>query len=226
MKQEQSYVLGYLPLRQISQKEREMKVLNLFAGLGGNRKFWDDVAREKGVSIEVTAVEFDPEIAKAYAKRYPNDNVIVGDAWDYAAKNYLNFDFIWASPPCQTHSRLNIANNIRNDRTKRLPDFRLYELIVYLKYFCKKAFVVENVVPFYDPLIKPSAEIGRHYFWANFDLFFLHNSNFRIVTKTKVSDFMDLDLNEFKIKNKRQAIKNEVDYEIGKKIFERYLESK
>ncbi|WP_462110585.1 DNA cytosine methyltransferase [Campylobacter concisus] len=203
-----------------------MKVLNLFAGLGGNRKFWNDVAKEKGINIEVTAVEFDPEIAKAYAKRYPNDNVIVGDAWDYAAKNYLDFDFIWASPPCQTHSRLNIANNIRNDRTKRLPDFRLYELIVYLKYFCKKAFVVENVVPFYEPLIKPTAEIGRHYFWANFDLFFLHNSNFRIVTKTKIGDFMDLDLNEFKIKNKRQAIRNEVDYEIGKKIFERYLESK
>ncbi|WP_109146932.1 DNA cytosine methyltransferase [Campylobacter concisus] len=201
-----------------------MKVLNLFAGLGGNRKYWDEVAREKGINIEVTAVEFDPEIAKAYTKRYPNDNVIVGDAWDYAAKNYLDFDFIWASPPCQTHSRLNIANNIRNDRTKRLPDFRLYELIVYLKYFCKKAFVVENVVPFYEPLIKPTAEIGRHYFWANFDLFFLHNSNFRIVTKTKIGDFMDLDLNEFKIKNKRQAIRNEVDYEIGKKIFERYLE--
>ena len=200
-----------------------LKILNLFAGLGGNRKYWDEVAREKGINIEVTAVEFDPEIAKAYTKRYPNDNVIVGDAWDYAAKNYLDFDFIWASPPCQTHSRLNIANNIRNDRTKRLPDFRLYELIVYLKYFCKKAFVVENVVPFYDPLIKPSAEIGRHYFWANFDLFFLHNSNFRIVTKTKVGDFMDLDLNEFKIKNKRQAIRNEVDYEIGKKIFERFL---
>lgn len=200
-----------------------LKILNLFAGLGGNRKFWDDVAKEKGISIEVTAVEFDPEIAKAYAKRYPNDNVIVSDAWDYAAKNYLGFDFIWASPPCQTHSRLNIANNIRNDRTKRLPDFRLYELIVYLKYFCKKAFVVENVVPFYEPLIKPSAEIGRHYFWTNFDLFFLHNSNFRIVTKTKVGDFMDLDLNEFKIKNKRQAIRNEVDYEIGKKIFERFL---
>nr|DAX64726.1 MAG TPA: Cytosine specific methyltransferase [Caudoviricetes sp.] len=203
-----------------------MKILNLFAGLGGNRKFWDDVAKEKGINIEVTAVEFDPEIAKAYAKRYPNDNMIVGDAWDYAAKNYLDFDFIWASPPCQTHSRLNIANNIRNDRTKRLPDFRLYELIVYLKYFCKKAFVVENVVPFYEPLIKPTAEIGRHYFWANFDLFFLHNSNFRIVTKTRVGDFMDLDLNEFKIKNKRQAIRNEVDYDIGKKIFERYLESK
>lgn len=200
-----------------------LKILNLFAGLGGNRKYWDDVAREKGVSIEVTAVEFDPEIAKAYTKRYPNDSVIVGDAWDYAAKNYLDFDFIWASPPCQTHSKLNIANNIRNDREKRLPDFRLYELIVYLKFFCKKAFVVENVVPFYEPFIKPTAEIGRHYFWANFDLFFLHDPNFRLVSKTKVSDFMDLDLSEFKIKNKRQAIRNEVDYEIGKKIFERFL---
>ena len=201
-----------------------MKILNLFAGLGGNRKYWDDVAREKGINIEVTAVEFDPEIAKAYTKRYPNDNVIVGDAWDYAVKNYLDFDFIWASPPCQTHSRLNIANNIRNDRTKRLPDFRLYELIVYLKFFCKKAFVVENVVPFYEPLIKPTAQIGRHCFWANFDMFFLHDPNFRIVSKTKNSDFKDLNLNEFDIKNKRQAIRNEVDYEIGKKIFERYLE--
>ena len=203
---------------------KDIKVLNLFAGLGGNRKYWDDVAKQKGINIEVTAVEFDPEIAKAYTKRYPNDNVIVGDAWDYAVKNYLDFDFIWASPPCQTHSRLNIANNIRNDRTKRLPDFRLYELIVYLKFFCKKAFVVENVVPFYEPLITPTAEIGRHYFWANFDLFFLSNDKFRIIEKVKIGDFKDLDLSEFDIKNKRQAIRNEVDYEIGKKIFERYLE--
>lgn len=203
-----------------------MKILNLFAGLGGNRKFWDDVAREKGVSIEVTAVEFDPEIAKAYAKRYPNDNVIVGDAWDYAAKNYLDFDFIWASPPCQSHSRLNFCNNSRNEATRVLPDFRLYELISYLKPFCKTAFVIENVVPYYEPLIKPTAEIGRHYFWANFDLFFLSNDKFRIIEKVKIGDFKDLDLSEFNITNKRQAIRNEVDYEIGKKIFERYLESR
>ena len=203
-----------------------MKILNLFAGLGGNRKFWDDVAREKGVSIEVTAVEFDTEIAKAYAKRYPNDNVIVGDAWDYAAKNYLDFDFIWVFPPCQTHSRLNTGNNLRWEHTRKLPDFRLYELISYLKSFCKTAFVIENVVPYYEPLIKPTAEIGRHYFWANFDLFFLSNDKFRIIEKVKIGDFKDLDLSEFNITNKRQAIRNEVDYEIGKKIFARYLESR
>ena len=201
-----------------------MKILNLFAGLGGNRKYWDEIAREKGINIEVTAVEFDPEIAKAYTKRYPNDNVIVGDAWDYAAKNYLDFDFIWASPPCQSHSRLNFCNNSRNEATRVLPDFRLYELISYFKTFCKKAFVVENVVPYYEPLIRPTAEIGRHYFWANFDLFFLSNDKFRIIEKVKIGDFKDLDLSEFNITNKRQAIRNEVDYEIGKKIFERYLE--
>lgn len=203
-----------------------MKVLNLFAGLGGNRKYWDEVAREKGINIEVTAVEFDPEIAKAYTKRYPNDNVIVGDAWDYTAKNYLNFDFIWASPPCQTHSRLNTGNNLRWEHTRKLPDFRLYELISYLKTFCKKAFVVENVVPYYEPLIAPSAEIGRHYFWSNFALDGINAPAFRVIKHVKNADFKDFNLDEFKIKNKRQAIRNEVDYEIGKKIFERYLESK
>ena len=105
-----------------------------------------------------------------------------------------------------------------------MPDFRLYELISYLKTFCKKAFVVENVVPYYEPLIRPTAEIGRHYFWANFDLFFLSNDKFRVIEKVKIGDFKDLDLSEFNITNKRQAIRNEVDYEIGKKIFERYLE--
>ena len=200
-----------------------LKILNLFAGLGGNRKFWDDVAREKGINIEVTAVEFDPEIAKAYTKRYPNDNVIIGDAWDYAAKNYLDFDFIWASPPCQTHSRLNFCNNSRNEATRVLPDFRLYELISYLKTFCKRAFVVENVVPYYEPLIKPTAEIGRHYFWSSFALDEINAPAFRVIKHVKNADFKDFNLDEFKIKNKRQAIRNEVDYEIGKKIFERFL---
>lgn len=184
-----------------------MKVLNLFAGLGGNRKYWDEVAREKDINIEVTAVEFDPEIAKAYTKRYPNDNVIIGDAWDYAAKNYLDFDFIWASPPCQSHSRLNFCNNSRNEATRVLPDFRLYELISYLKTFCKKAFVVENVVPYYEPLIKPTTEIGRHYFWANFALDGINTPAFRVIKHVKNADFKDFSLDEFKIKNKRQAIR-------------------
>ena len=193
-----------------------MKILNLFAGIGGNRLLWDDVLP----GVKVTAVEFDPEIAKAYSKRFPNDDVIVGDAWDYAAKNYLDFDFIWASPPCQTHSRLNVANNIRNDRAKILPDFRLYELIVYLKFFCKKPFVVENVVPFYEPLVKPNVNLGRHYFWSNFYIpkqYFEKST--KIIKDIVISDPTDFNLRLFKnIKNKRQVIRNQVDSSLGKYI--------
>jgi len=50
-----------------------MKILNLYAGIGGNRKLWGD-------EHEVTAVEFEPYIAEAYKKMYPNDTVIIADA--------------------------------------------------------------------------------------------------------------------------------------------------
>lgn len=74
-----------------------MKALNLYAGVGGNRKLWG--------GVEVTAVEFNPSIAAAYQDLYPNDTVIVGDAHQYLLDHYHEFDFIWASPPCQSHSR-------------------------------------------------------------------------------------------------------------------------
>jgi len=48
-----------------------MKVLNLYAGIGGNRKLWEDV--------EVTAVEWDEETDKVYQDYFPDDKMIVGD---------------------------------------------------------------------------------------------------------------------------------------------------
>ena len=63
-----------------------MRVLNLYAGVGGNRKLWQNV--------EVTAVELDPAIAQAYQDLYPADTVIVGDAHKYLLAHYTDFDFI------------------------------------------------------------------------------------------------------------------------------------
>lgn len=44
---------------------------------------------------------------------------------------------------------------------------KLYEEIIFLKHWCKKSYLVENVRSYYEPLIKPQ-EITKHYFWSNF----------------------------------------------------------
>ena len=66
-----------------------MKILNLYACLGGNRYKWDEVT-----DVEVTAVELDPELARLYQNRFPNDTVIVADAHQYLLYHYNEFDFI------------------------------------------------------------------------------------------------------------------------------------
>ena len=134
-----------------------LRVLNLYAGLGGNRKLWQNV--------DVTAVEMEPKIAAVYQRLNPDDKVIVGDAHAYLLENYANFDFIWTSPPCQTHSKMAKATR---HKLRRYPDMALYQEIVFLRNFAKCQWVVENVVPYYEPLIAPSVRMGRHLFWTNF----------------------------------------------------------
>lgn len=135
----------------------KMKILNLYAGIGGNRKLWD--------GHEVTAVELNPEIAKTYQSTFSNDTVIVADAHQYLLDHYKEYDFIWSSPPCPTHSRTNYFLNAQG--IVRYPDMNLYQEIILLQNFFEGLFCVENVIGYYDPLIKP-IEMGRHYLWTNF----------------------------------------------------------
>jgi DNA (cytosine-5)-methyltransferase 1 len=135
-----------------------MKILNLYAGLGGNRKHWD--------GCQVTAVEMEPDIAAVYQRLNPEDEVVVGDAHQYLLDHYHEFDFIWSSPPCQSHSKF--IRTGRNRQT-RYVDFTLYQEIMLLKYDFKGRWVVENVIPFYEPFLNP-IKIGRHLFWTNFQV--------------------------------------------------------
>jgi len=138
-----------------------LRVLNLYAGIGGNRKLWDDV--------EVTAVEIEPQIAAIYSDFFPDDEVVIGDAHQYLLDHFKEYDFIWSSPPCPTHSRLNIPNQgiTRADFKLKYPAMELYQEIILLKYWCRGLYCIENVISYYDPLIKPQI-FGRHYYWANF----------------------------------------------------------
>ena len=140
-----------------------MKVLNLYSGIGGNRKLWENVA--------VTAVELNEKIANIYKDFFPDDEVIIGDAHQYLLDNFEKYDFIWASPPCPTHSRpAFIGTYSKNGEMlyrPKYPDMKLYEEILLLKHYFRGKWVVENVISFYKPMINP-VEVASHYFWCNF----------------------------------------------------------
>ena len=200
-----------------------MKILNLYACLGGNRYKWDEVAKEAKIEIEVTAVELDNELAKLYQERFPNDKIIIQDAHQYLLDHYKEFDFIWSSPPCPSHSKARFA---RRETTKTIyPDLKLYEEIIFLQNYFNGKFCVENVVPFYDPLIHGKKR-GRHLYWTNFLLpIDLKERKISIMeSKDEVNkwcEFHDYDFYKYKGNQRIDKIaRNLVDYEAGKTIFE------
>jgi len=198
-----------------------MKILNLYACLGGNRYKWGD-------EHEVTAVELDPELAKLYQERFPNDTVIVHDAHQYLLDHYKEFDFIWSSPPCPSHSRARYWNSSNYDTTTEAiyPDMKLYEEILFLQHYYRTGkFVVENVIPYYEPLI-PAIKRDRHLYWTNFKLpSVLSTRNISgIVSSAKnelklLSSIHDYDFSQYKGKQPMLKIaRNLVDYEAGRTI--------
>lgn len=190
-----------------------MKILNLYAGIGGNRKLWGD-------EHEVTAVENVQAIADIYQGFYPNDAVIVGDAHDYLLHHHKEFDFIWSSPPCPTHSRLQIPQNALGN--VRYPDMALYQEIILLMNFSRIPWVIENVIGYYDPLIAPTRELQRHYFWSSFYLakFYNPKSKLDLVRNgiAKLEDYHDIQLPKGTLQA-RKLLRNAVMPELGLHVF-------
>ena len=204
----------------------KLKILNLYSCLGGNRAKWDEVA-----NIHVTAVELDPELARMYQERFPNDTVIVADAHQYLLDHYKEFDFIWTSPPCPTHSRARYWNSSNYETTTDpvYPDMILYQEIIFLEHYYRKGkYVVENVIPYYEPLI-PAKKRGRHLYWTNFNLPTILNDRRFAISSTKnelqeLQKFHLIDLSSYKGEQSLVKIaRNLVDYEAGKIILETAL---
>ena len=189
-----------------------LKVCNLFAGIGGNRKLWQNV--------EVTAVEQNAEIAKIYCDFFPNDKMIVGDAHQFLLEHFAEYDFIWSSPPCPTHSKYRFLND-----KKVYPDMKLWQEIIFLQHFAKGLWVIENVQPYYEPFLTGTA-LGRHYYWSNFRIQ-LYDAKIKgnPIKYWDIKDFenhsgYDLDKYEFGGYEKRQILRNCVDPEIGNWILQ------
>ncbi len=195
-----------------------MKILNLYSCLGGNRYKWDEVT-----DVEVTAVEWDEELARMYQKRFPNDKVVVANAHQYLLDHYKEFDFIWSSPPCPTHSRARFARKLTT--SPAYPDMKLYQEIIFLDKWFYGKYVVENVIPYYEPLILAKKR-GRHLYWTNFNL--PTNLNERkssiMEGKNEVERWIEFHQYNFRKYKGKQSVKkiarNLVDYEAGKTILE------
>jgi len=186
-----------------------MKILNLYAGIGGNRKLWKDV--------EVTAIELNPNIAKIYQDFFPEDKVIVTDAHQYLLEHHKEFDFIWSSPPCQSHSSFRRNICVRYRGTKPVyPDMTLYEEILFLQHHAECKWVVENVKPYYEPLI-PAKLLQRHLFWSNFNITDLEVEGEKIRTAQipQLQKLHGINLDKYKLPNKRQILRSCVHYKLG-----------
>ena len=79
--------------------------------------------------------------------------------------------------------------------------------------------VVENVISYYEPLIKPQ-ELASHYFWSNFNL-----GNKRIETRGHNAtmeirqEIKGFDLSSYKDIDKQKILRNCVEPQTGLHIF-------
>ncbi len=198
-----------------------MKILILYACLGGNRYKW-------GNDHDITAVELDPELARLYKERFPNDKVIVADAHQYLLDHYKEFDFVWSSPPCPTHSTVRISQKNTKGFTAKYPDMKLYEEIIFLDNYFNGKYCVENVIPYYKPLI-PAKKRGRHLYWTNFHLpQVLSKRKIKISSGTnevkKLCKFHEIDISTYQGTQRKDKIaRNLVDYVAGKTILDTVL---
>ena len=199
-----------------------MKILNLYACLGGNRYKWGD-------EHEIVAVELDEELAILYQERFPNDKVIIADAHQYLLDHYKEFDFIWSSPPCPSHSKARFWGSKGGQCDVVYPEMSLYQEIILLQNFYNGKYVVENVNGYYEPLISAQKR-GRHLYWTNFKLPKTLSNRFDVAVERgknelqNLCNFHNYDFTKYKgEQSKIKIARNLVDFEAGKTILDTAL---
>lgn len=120
-------------------KKTGLKILDLFAGVGG-LSYGFEMA---GFSIS-GAVEFDKTFAESMKKNHKETRVFVGDIQKIdpktVGKEIGSVDVIVGGPPCQGFSLKGQRRGLDDER-----NFLFKEYIKYVKYFKPKYFVLENV---------------------------------------------------------------------------------
>lgn len=214
-----------------------MRILNLYAGIGGNAKLWRQTAKQYNQDIFITHVEINPLLCKELRLLFPDDVVLNIDANDYleylAQNDMLNdYDIIWSSPPCQTHSRMNRINSKKYHKSSYIDPSYIQQIIL-LKYNYDGCYFVENVSPYYGVLFD-GVQIGRHIIWSNIDV---KDLSYNISNK---KNLFDLTLEELQIEYgikltqniyldypnshcPKQVYRNAVHPQLGALLLDRFL---
>jgi DNA (cytosine-5)-methyltransferase 1 len=161
---------------------------------------------------KLTIAEF-----KKITENLPDSTVICYNNYD------KGFDFIWSSPPCPSHSQIRFNIGFKANRKYRkvdavYPDMELYQEIIYLKHWFKGRYCVENVITYYEPLIRPQ-ESNNHYFWVNFYFSPFKNTKRCIRSQEHETrkERVDIDLSKFNLETRfeKQVLNNCVEPELG-----------
>ncbi len=189
------------------------KILNLYAGIGGNRALWDKLK-----NIHVTAVESNPKIAAIYSMLYPNYTVIIADAHDYLFKHFQDYDFIWSSPP-----------NVRPAYTPYFEDFTLFQHVFFMHRFCK-AYCIECPDVYWtqeETQIGKPVNCYKSSYWSSFRFPRIAvngiQRDFYMSKETAKRNRTGIDLSVVKYKNKRKLFTDATMPQVGFEILEHWL---
>jgi DNA (cytosine-5)-methyltransferase 1 len=110
----------------------------------------------------------------------------------------------------------------RGDYDPIFPDLNLYQEIIVLSHWFKGFFCVENVIPYYKPLIAPTTILHRHLFWCNFSIWHKEFEKFETCKKLGEREFLEeklgFNVDGFDV-DKRKVLRNCVLPELGLHIF-------
>ncbi len=151
--------------------------------------------------------------------------MFVVDSHQYLLDHFRKYDFIWSSPPCQTNSKIfeaGIKAGYYSDDVKlEYHDLSVYQEVLLLSRYFDGVYCIENVEPFYKPLI-PAKKLGRHLFWSNFNIGTFKENNIKKPYMKSEADYL---INFWKVNygyeihglngDVRQILRNCVHPEIG-----------
>lgn len=121
-----------------------MRVLDLFAGLGG----WSEAFRDRG--HEILTVDNDPEFGSGWTK----------DIFLITAKDFADWkpDIILASPPCETFSVMTIGRNWTTDHKPKTEKAKLA-----LDLALHTVDLIKDIDPQFWVIENPRAKLRRFY---------------------------------------------------------------